>query len=68
MEYCHTPLSLVPSHSPTSQAMSDMTQYGQLGLLSTGPGTLGRDRTLGLLPTMPGTLGRDRALGIKIKR
>jgi len=31
MEYCHTPLSIAPSHSPTSQAMSDLTQYSQLG-------------------------------------
>jgi hypothetical protein len=38
MDYCHTPLSLAPSHSPGSQALSDLTQYGQLGLLATVPG------------------------------
>ena len=31
MEYCHTPLSIAPSHSPSSQALSDLTQYSQLG-------------------------------------
>jgi len=31
MEHCHTPLSIAPSHSPSSQAMSDLTQYRELG-------------------------------------
>ena len=67
VEYpCHTPLSLPNSHSPGSQAMSELAQYsGQLGLPNPGQlnvqcgqyGQLGAQYgQLGLLTTVPGAL------------
>ena len=70
-EYCHTPLSL-PSHSPGSQALSDLSHshYGGLGAPGgfqhggySGAHQPGGYQPVGLpgvglLTTVPGTLGR----------